>query len=116
MLLNLIRAIPHETYEVYVPNIEIYKDEKCTDKYKYGTGVLLKVTTPGGKIFNYRIYPTMKTDYKKGQVLSWEWNSSSKWGRTWYKSPVTGKIEHAWSSSLEFVGRPLKEIPIESWE
>jgi hypothetical protein len=116
MLSNLIRSIPHETYEVHDPNIEIYRDKNCTVKYEYGTGLMLKVTSPGGKIFNYRIYPTTRTDYEKGQILSWEWDSSKKWGEAWYNSPVTGKIEHAWSSSLEFVGRPLGNIPIESRE
>lgn len=114
MLLNLIRAIPHETYEVYEPNIPIYRDKDCKFKYEKGTGILLKVTSLGGKIFNYRIYPSTKTDYKKGQLLSWEWNSINKWGEAWYKNPITGKTERAWSSSLEFVGQPLDKIPIET--
>lgn len=110
MLLNLIQAIPRETYEVFKPNVEVYKDKECKAKYDDVTGVILKVTSPGRKIEDYRIYATTKKDYKEGQILSWEWNMNNSWGEAWYRDPLSDDIKVAWSSTGEFVGRPLKEV------
>jgi hypothetical protein len=110
VLAGAISAIPRETYEVYEPNVEIFKDAKCSVKYAGVWGILLKVISPGGKIENFRIYPTTRKDYKKGQVLSWEWDLSKTWGEAWYKEPGTDNIKTAWTEAGEFVGRPLEAV------
>ena len=63
-----------------------------------------------GAITDYRIFPTTRDHYKKGMRVSWEWNGSLKWGDTWYRDPESHEIKHAWSASIEFVGRDLDTL------
>lgn len=66
--------------------------------------------SPGG-IKRYRgIFPTTKTHFMKGQQVAWEWKPGHVWDSSWYIDPTSAQRLETWSSSLEFVGRPLGSI------
>ena len=56
------------------------------------------------------ILPTTRKDYRRGQRLSWEWNSQRVYQTVWYKDPDSGEIKRAWLASAEFVGRDLDDV------
>jgi len=109
-ILKMLESIPHETNVVYHPGVTLYADEKCKTVLP-GKGLILETISPGGTKKAKRISPTMRTDYKRGQVLSWEWSFERIWDAAWYKDPDTSEVKPAWLGSAEFIGRPLKIDP-----
>jgi hypothetical protein len=108
-LLALVRSLPLETKTVKAAGIPLYGDAECTIPID-GTGVLLEMSS-GDSPSNTRLFPTTKTYFAPGQEVSWEWNPDLQWGEAWYVSEATGEQpEYAWTSSMEFVGRPVDEL------
>lgn len=110
VILKAIRAVPHESHAVYRDNVAVYSDSECQQLREDCKGVILESLSAGGAITDYRIFPTTRDHYKKGMRVSWEWNGSLKWGDTWYRDPESHEIKHAWSASIEFVGRDLDTV------
>lgn len=65
---------------------------------------------PGEAAKTFRIFPTTRDDYIKGEILSWEWNMNRVWGEAWYRDPRTNEIKKAWGQAAEFVGRNLDHL------
>ncbi len=109
-LLRTIRSIPLDIYEVYHPGVDIFEDEECTKKHEGVKGLILEGKSSGGE--NYKcIFPTTKTSYyKKGKRVTWEWNLSKVWDKTWYIAPDTNEKKSAWGSAGEFIGRHVEDI------
>jgi len=111
VLLKTIKSIPHEINIVYHPGVMIYRDENCTDELTNAKGLILETTSPGKVEIFKRIFPTTKSEYYvKGKRVSWEWDLSCVWGKTWYKDPDTGEIKNAWDSAGEFNGRNIEDL------
>ena len=110
IILNAIRALPRELNVVYHPGVEVFEDPLCKNALPNVRGVILETGTPGGTRKFFRIFPTTQKHFRKGQRDAWEWNNQSVWGAAWYKDPDSGEVKEAWSSSMEFVGRNLKEV------
>ena len=110
VILKAIRAVPHESHAVHWDNIAVYSDPECQQLREGCKGVILESLSAGGAITDYRIFPTTRDHYKKGMRVSWEWNGSLKWGDTWYRDPESHETKHAWSASIEFVGRDLDAL------
>jgi hypothetical protein len=110
VILKSIRAIPHESHAVHHDNVDLYSDPECQQLRQDCKGIILKSLSAGGAITEYRIFPTTRDLYRKGMRVSWEWNGNLKWGDTWYRDPESHEIQHAWSSSIEFVGQDLDSL------
>jgi len=109
-ILRSLQALPRETNIVYHPGVKVYSDQKCKNEIENTKGVILETSSPSGAKMFYRIFPTTKTHFKKGQRVAWEWSDEQVWKEAWYRDPDTNEIKLAWSSSMEFVGRNLDEI------
>lgn len=110
IIFKALQAMPRETSFVYIPNIDIFEDEKLETRIENIIGVMLKTISPGGVSSTLKVFPTTKNNYEKGKEVSWEWNLGLKLGPAWYKNPETGNIEKAWDSSAEFIGRHLDDL------
>jgi hypothetical protein len=95
---------------VYEPCAELFSDSEARNRLPNVCGLIVETTSPGGATKQRRIFPTTKSNYHRGERVSWEWNSDNKYGATWYKDPDTGEIKQAWLGSAEFIGRNLDEI------
>lgn len=111
VLLNTIRAIPHEVNLVHNPGVDLFLDEGCTVKLEESKGLILETTSPGKATITFRIFPTRKSSYYVvGKQVTWEWNLSVVWGKCWYIDPETQEKRIAWDSAGEFVGRHVDEL------
>jgi hypothetical protein len=105
-LLGALRALPHETHTVRFPAVEVFADDTATQPREI-KAVVLDTTSPGNA--RRDVFPTRR-QYREGQVLSWEWDTSRAWNESWYRDPDTNEVMKAWDSAAEFAGRPLDEI------
>jgi hypothetical protein len=108
-LLRALYAIPLEKNVVYHPGVDVFSDPSCTKLITNAKGIVLETTSPGGATKSFRIFPTTRTHFRKGQRVAWEWNHDLRvqWGPAWYRDPDTHTIKDAWGGSLEFIGRDL---------
>lgn len=110
-LLKTIRSIPHERNIVYHPGVVLYEDEQCNNVREGVKGLILETTSSDGSKTFKRIFPTRQDSYyKKGERVTWEWNLSHVWNKTWYINPDTNEKTLAWASAGEFTGRHVDEI------
>lgn len=105
-VLQAIQAIPRSRIEVHHPGVPVLADKEGKIVRQGVKAVILRCSHPD-EATTFRVYPTTLSNYKRGDVLSWEWKSKPSWEQSWYADPETGEIKEAWSSSMTFVGRPL---------
>jgi hypothetical protein len=108
-ILATLRQVPREVNVVYHPGTEVFADAEGKQLREGVRALVLKTTETNGKVW-LRVFPTTKQDYKVGEQVAWEWSSRGGYGKSWYRHPDTGKIERAWDSSSEFVGRSLDSV------
>ncbi len=109
-ILQSLQSLPRESNWVYHPGVEIFSDSECKVKIDNAKGIILKSQSPSGAKTFYRIFPTTRKNYIKGNKVSWEWSFKNRWSSAWYKDPDSGEVKPAWSSSAEFTGRHLDEV------
>jgi hypothetical protein len=109
LVLRLVMSAPRESYVVHEPEAPVFSDPEGVNVRRDVNAVILEVAGSNGSV-NRRAYPTTQTYFAKGQQVSWEWNGSKTWGESWYRDPDSGTIVYGWTSSSEFVGRPLQDI------
>jgi len=109
-VLNAIKAIPYEINIVYHPGVSIFSDEACCNQIPNVLGVILETTSPGRAEKSHRIFPTTREHFRKGMVVSWDWNMENRWGKAYYRDPETNEIKEAWGGAGEFVGQDLEKI------
>lgn len=109
IILKTLRSVPRQINIVYHPGVELYTDKECTQLIPDARGVILETNVTGHDEKFCRIFPTTRTHFKKGKKVAWEWNSEKSWDEAWYHDPDTGEAKHAWSESLEFVGRNIED-------
>jgi hypothetical protein len=109
IILKTLQSVPRQINIVHHPGVEIYADKECTQLIPDARGVVLETHMTGHDQKFCRIYPTTRTHFKKGKKIAWEWNSEKSWNEAWYHDPDTGEVKHAWSASLEFVGRNIED-------
>lgn len=106
-IVNAVAAVPRERNFVAATDVELFEDAEGTRPVTDATGLLLRTVGPGPRgQENTRIFPTTY-EHRVGEEVAWVWNMSRTWGPTWYRHPDSGRIEHGWDSSAEFVGPPL---------
>jgi hypothetical protein len=109
-LLRILYSLPVERNVVYYPGVAVFSDAGCTQLITGVKGLVLETTSPGEAARTFRIFPTTRNDYVKGEILSWEWNMNRVWGAAWYRDPKTNEIKVAWGQAAEFVGRNLDHL------
>jgi hypothetical protein len=113
LILKTLEALPREKKVVAYTGVELFADPQGRRQLTGVWGLILENTSSDGKgTKSLQVFPTSRTDLRKGDEIAWEWGllSGKALGRTWYRNPQTGKIEHAWEGSMEFVGRPLQDV------
>lgn len=109
-IVRLLRAIPRHSYVVTQSGVTLVTNPKEQNVLAGVWGVMLETVSPEGKSLGEHIYPSRRT-YVPGTSVSWEWNKQHPgWGEAWYVDPSTQEIKHAWSESLEFIGRNIDEV------
>jgi hypothetical protein len=106
-IFEALNSVPHEVNIVDHAGVPIYSDRACSEARPDVAGLILLTSAADTKPVS-RIFPTTRTDYKKGQRVAWHWNLKRTWGRTWYREPSTGEIKDAWRESAEFIGDPIE--------
>lgn len=109
-ILKTVLAIPREDSRVHHPGVDVYED--CAGlKLRPGIkAVILHTKSPNGATSKLKAYPTTRTNFVKGQRVSWEWNMNLVTEKSWYRDPDTGDINLGWYQAAEFVGRSLDEV------
>jgi hypothetical protein len=107
-ILQALQTLPHAIHTVYHPGAPLYEDpDGRVERQGLRALVLDNEAKPGRGRVTRSVHPTSRTDYKKGQRVSWEWNMSRVISESWYRDPDAGDIKYAWTSSAEFSGRPI---------
>jgi hypothetical protein len=110
VILKTVKSLPREVNVIYDPGTDVFHQdaggEYELDKRPDVRTVILETRRPDGTK-ERRVYPTTRTDYRKGQRVAWEWNPHDTWGESWYLDPDDGEKQYGWASSAEFVGRPI---------
>jgi len=110
-ILETIISIPREQNIIFCPKADVYADQLGSQKIEGVHAVILEHIDNSTKSKRLLILPTTR-EYKKGQLVSWEWNLDLEFRQSWYLNPDTGKIEGAWGEkSKEFTGREFEAIP-----
>jgi len=109
-VLRVILAVPCEQNHVERAGVEVYEDAQASRVRGSVTAVVLRTTSPGGANITFRIFPTTRSNYLKGQRVSWEWNLNNVYGESWFKDLESGEIRLAWANSSEFIGRNLEDL------
>jgi hypothetical protein len=91
-------------------DLELYSDEAGKKLIPDGVAIVLEARAPAGHPGGTYVFPTTRKKYQPGQRVAWEWNPAKGFDEAWYRDPVSGEIKHAWSSAMEFSGRPLDEL------
>ncbi|NKJ33351.1 hypothetical protein [Rhizobium sp. SG570] len=106
-LLELVKSYPIEENRVR-DLVDIYADADAKKAVQDLKGIRLDTKHPQMPDA-IRIFPTTKTWYRPGQLVSWDWNMSLVVGEMYYRDPDDGIVKQAWGGSAEFIGYPLEE-------
>lgn len=109
-ILKALQAIPRETNVVYHPGVDVYADSLGQQVREGVKGVILETESPGGATKTRHILATTRTHFQRGKRVAWEWSDEHRFGESWYRDPDTQEMRHAWTDSLEFVGRHLEDL------
>jgi hypothetical protein len=109
-LLDTLKDIPRAKYIVYKKDVDLFSDQKCENKRTDVKGVILETISPEGTHTSYNLRPTTKNYYQEKDSVAWEWSFDNQWDKTFYKDPDTGEIIKPFDRSVEFVGRPIKNL------
>jgi hypothetical protein len=81
-ILKAIKTVPREINSVYRTGVPLFRDAAGASAVDGVTGLVLE-TKAGDGVVSHRIFPTTKTDYAIGKVVSWEWNRSRRFEEMW---------------------------------
>jgi hypothetical protein len=110
-LLRTVRSIQSQSHIVHRSGVVLFSDKECRQSLEGVDGVILETKTPAEKSTARGILPTTRLSYyQTGKGVTWEWNPSNRWGKTWYVDPDTGEKKKAWDSAIEFIGRHMEDI------
>ena len=109
-ILNALNAIPRSDHVVAEANVPLYEDRECSKLRSNVKGLILDHFSPDGANAGRAIFPTTRSDFKKGTKVSWGWNMDLVTGESWYRDPTTSERKYAWTGSAEFVGRDLDTL------
>ncbi|MCA1705049.1 MAG: hypothetical protein LC808_18020 [Actinobacteria bacterium] len=108
IILDAIERIPRAVHRVLVPRVETFADEAGEIRHDFHAVVLESRSNVAGDSVEHA-FPTIRTDFIKGQAVSWEWGHRA-YPEAWYRDPRDGEIKYGWTKALEFDGRPLDQV------
>jgi len=111
LILKTLEALKREKKVVAGTGVELFSDRQGRTPRSGVWGLALENTSSDGKeTKTLQVFPTTRTDYRLGDEVSWDFDTSRVYGETWYRDPKTREIKHGWEWSSEFVGRPLSDV------
>lgn len=105
-----VASVPHEVHRVLHTDVPLFRDAACNTPLEGARGVIFESRGSDGNLHRIHIFPTTRTHFQKGQQVAWEWFLSRHYPECWYRDPETDGIKHAWSVSVEFVGRNTDQL------
>ncbi len=109
-ILEVLQSIPRSKHEIIRAEVSLFSDPNGSVPVLDATGVMLRGIDEHDRPSHLiQIFPTTRP-MRVGSFVSWEWDGSKSWGRTWFRNPDNNEINTAWSSSAEFVGRDLSAL------
>ncbi|KQS79482.1 hypothetical protein ASG25_13285 [Rhizobium sp. Leaf384] len=109
LLVEALRSYPIEENRVK-DLVDLYADDHENSLITFGLRGIRLETRHGDLPLQIRIYPTTKTWYEPGQLVSWDWDTKSVYGEIFYRDPIEGILKLAFNSSAEFIGQPLVDL------
>ncbi|MHB1345038.1 MAG: hypothetical protein ACYCX3_11880 [Thermoleophilia bacterium] len=109
-VLRTLQAVPREVNTVYHPGVPVYADKDGREVRKGIHGVILETKSVAGDPASRRIFPSTKNWFRPGEPVTWEWYPKRVIPESWYRDPESGKIEYAWTTSQEFIGRHYDDL------
>ncbi|HMF65309.1 MAG TPA: hypothetical protein VK608_14560 [Edaphobacter sp.] len=110
LLLEMLRSIPRSSHEVVRADLTLYSDPDGKVVVPDAKGVMLRGQDEHGRpSATTQVFPTTR-QMLVGTRVSWEWNLKKSWKETWFRDPQTHEVFHAWTSSVEFVGRDITTL------
>ncbi len=101
---DVVPVVPHK---VLYTDIPFFTDKECTQEVAGARIAVLQPLDPDGfQLID--IVPTTK-EYAPGQYLSWQLNKENLWEECYFRNPVNGQIEQAWTMHVEFIGRIISD-------
>lgn len=109
-ILEALNAIPRTRHIVYEVNVPLFEDRACRNIRAEVTGVMLENVSADLTQKAISIFPTTRKHFKKGQLVTWEWNMNLVTDESWYRDPITKDAKLAWSQAAEFIGRDIESL------
>lgn len=107
-ILKSIQSIPRTIATVSGVNLVIYADDKGYNENKQIKGLLIDTKTADGRTGKTIVPVTVESNYKVGEVVSWEWDRQRVYDTSYYLDSETQKIKPAWTKKVLFVGKTYK--------
>jgi len=95
-------VVPHK---VLITDVPFYTDEACKEEVEGATIAILRPLEPEG-FDELEVVPCIK-QYSPGQYVTWNLNNKKLWEDCYYRNPLSGKTEVAWTIHVEFAGRVI---------
>jgi hypothetical protein len=110
VILDALERVPREINTVYATNLPLYADPDGRDERDDVKAIVLRTIQPHSDEATLRVYPTTRTHFRVGEPVAWEWGLERSWPESWYRHPDTGEISYAFTTSGEFIGKPLADV------
>lgn len=108
-----IEDVPLVPFKVIRTDIPFYRDSECQEAVEDARIAILQALDPEDPILEQELVPTTLS-YQEGDYVTMNLDSKKLWETSWYKDPLTGKIEKAWEIHVNFVGNRISASAIES--
>lgn len=101
---DVVPVVPHK---VLYSDVPFYQDRECTREVEGARLTVLQPLDPDGfQLID--VVPSTK-NYKPGQYLSWQLNKDRLWEECYFRNPLNGQVEQAWTMHVEFIGRVVSD-------
>jgi hypothetical protein len=110
---QVVETVPLIPFKVVETDIPFYRDIECKDLVEDAHIIILQALDPDDQILEQELVPTTQR-YKKGDYVTMNLDSKKLWEDSWFKSPLTGKVEKAWEIHVNFVGDLVSEAAVQS--
>ncbi len=102
-------VVPHK---VLITDVPFYLDEACQEEVEGARIAILRPLEPDGS-YELEVVPSTK-EYSPGQYVTWHLNNKNMWEDCYYRNPLSGKTEVAWTLHVEFMGQVIDDETVAS--